>query len=364
MDGGGSNKEMKKICLIVPDLNKGGMERVMSELAYYFTSRQNTFVEMILLTRQSDDFYKIPESVLIHKPGFKFNNQIRFISTIRTLFFLRNNIRRMMPDTVLSFGETYNSFVLLSCLFLNVNIFVSDRSRPDKRWGFLQEFLRRRLYPRAAGIVSQTNYSKDFLRSETNHKNISVIPNPVKIINSDWSVKENIILNVGRLINSKRIDLLLYIFSKINNKYWDLWIVGEDENKEMVELQGLAKELNIADRVKFWGKRNDIEEFYRVARIFAFTSESEGLPNVLLEAMAAGLACISFDCIAGPRDLITDGYDGYLVKMYDCEEYIEKLDSLISNCDIRNNMSSNARDKAKRFDLEIIGDKFYNFILA
>jgi GalNAc-alpha-(1->4)-GalNAc-alpha-(1->3)-diNAcBac-PP-undecaprenol alpha-1,4-N-acetyl-D-galactosaminyltransferase len=354
----------KRICLVVTDLHKGGMERVMSELANFFSTKVNTEVNIILLTNRSDIFYKISSNVAIHEPGFTFNNSIRTLSTIRTLFYLRKTIRKVKPDAILSFGETYNSFVLLSTLFLNIKVFVSDRSKPDKSWGFFQEKLRKMLYPLASGIISQTNYSRDFLLKETGHRNIKVIPNPVRTVDKVIQERRNVILNVGRLIKSKRIDLLLNIFSKCENNGWMLWIVGEDEKKEKDILIKLSRELNILDKVTFWGKQEDMDKFYGAAKIFAFSSESEGLPNVLMEAMAAGLACISFDCIAGPRDLITDDENGYLVKMYDSKEYIFKLNLLLQNPELRKRFSDNAQKKTEEFDIKIIGDKFYNFMLS
>lgn len=354
---------MKKLCLIVPDLNKGGMERVMSELANFFSSKTDTNVTIILLTNDEGIFYKISDTVSIYKPRFVFNNKIRVLSTIRTLFFLRSTIIKINPDAILSFGEFYNSFVLLSSLFLNVKIFVSDRSSPDKGLGFIQDFLRRILYPLAVGIVSQTNYSRDFLFKETRHKNIKVIPNPVRKMGKNAQERTNIILNVGRIIKSKRVDLLINIFSKCQNDDWELWIVGEDEGDEKETLERLSVDLNIKNKVKFWGKQDDIDKFYNASKIFAFTSESEGLPNVLIEAMASGLACISFDCIAGPGDLIINGKNGFLVKMYDCEEYIIKLNSLINNQELRKEFSMNAQKNAEEFNINIIGEKYYNFLL-
>ncbi len=355
---------MKKLCLIVPDLNKGGMERVMSELANYFSTKEDIVVDIILLTSQSKIFYKIPTIVSVHKPEFAFNNKVRILSLVRTLFFLRRTIRRVNPDAILSFGEKYNSFVLLSSLLLKVKVFVSDRSKPDKRWGFFHKNIRKILYPLASGIISQTNYSRDFLSKEIGHKNIKVLPNPIRVIENKFLKRENIILNVGRLIKSKRIDLLLNIFYKCENDGWVLWLVGESEGEEKEALIKLSSELNIINKVKFWGKQEDTDRFYGVAKIFAFSSEFEGMPNVLQEAMTAGLACISFDCIAGPRDLLIDGENGYLVKMYDCNEYISKLNSLIKNPELRDKLAKNAQKKAEDFNIDIIGEKFYNFLLS
>jgi glycosyltransferase involved in cell wall biosynthesis len=336
----------------------------MSELANFFSAKPDTYVSLISLTKQGKIFYDISTLVSIYMPGFEFRNSARLLSTLKTFSFLRQTIKDIKPDTVLSFGETYNSFVILSSLFLKVKIFISDRSRPDKSWGFFHEVLRRVLYPLASGIISQTNYSKEFLLKETANKNIVVIPNPIRLIENKALGRENIILNVGRLIKSKRIDLLLRIFSECKNDEWMLWLVGEDENAEKEKLLELTGKLNIDHKVIFWNKQDNIDRFYNVAKIFAFTSESEGMPNVLLEAMVAGLACISFDCKAGPGDIINDGENGFLVKMYDCEDYVYKLNSLIMDSELRNKFSQNAQKKREEHNIEIIGEKFYKFLLS
>jgi len=355
-----------KICLVIPDLQKGGMERVMSELANYFSEKKDAEVCIVLLTKQeqSEVFYKISDRVVIYEPTFEFSKKSRFLSTVRTLFFLRKTISRINPCTILSFGETYNSFVLLSTLFQGRRVFVSDRSKPDKSWGFLQENLRRLLYPTSAGIIAQTTYAKEFQTKEIGHKNITVIPNPVRKIQYNGLHRKNVVLYVGRLFNTKRLDLLLNIFSKCDNDGWELWLVGKSEGEEETELRKIANSLHIIDKVKFWGKQEDVDSFYSTAEIFAFTSVSEGLPNVLLEAMAAGLACISFDCIAGPSDLITDGESGFLIKTYDIDDYVMKLNLLMKDSQLREKFSINARTRSKNFDIKIIGDKFYDFLLS
>jgi GalNAc-alpha-(1->4)-GalNAc-alpha-(1->3)-diNAcBac-PP-undecaprenol alpha-1,4-N-acetyl-D-galactosaminyltransferase len=354
---------MKKICLVIPDLSKGGMERVMSELANFFCNYSDTSVKIILLTNRSAVFYKIKPEIDIIRPKFTFRNKWRLFYTLRTLFYLRRKIKEMQPDSVLSFGETYNSFVLLSLLFLRINVFVSDRSKPDKRWGVVQESLRRMLYPKAKGIISQTRYSRDYLLRETGHQNIQVIPNPVKSNDIVPKERQNVILNVGRIIQSKRLDLLFNIFSNTVGEGWELWLVGDDEAEEKNNLLELARQLNIFDKVRFWGKQEDIDNFYLSASIFAFTSESEGMPNVLLEAMAAGCACISFDCVAGPSDIIDDGINGYLVDLYDLDNYTLKLNKLISDPQLRKLFSEKAMSRAKDFHIDIIGDKYYNAIM-
>jgi len=350
-----------KICLVIPSLNAGGMERVMSELANYF-NRNNELETSLILLGKADKFYQIPDRVKIFEPDFIFNNKYRLYNTLKTINFLRQRVKEIKPDAVLSFGEMYNSFVLLATLFLGVRVFVSDRSRPDKKWGRLHELLRKLLYPKAKGIISQTNFSKNFLISETNYKNIHVIPNPVRPFKAIQCDKQNIILNVGRLIYTKRIDLLLNIFSKITNDDWELWIVGDGPQRK--NLEDLTKEMGLDQKVVFWGTQKNIDQFYAKAEIFAFTSVSEGFPNALLEAMAAGLPVISFDCIAGPSDLITDNINGYLIPELDLSAYQDKLEILIKNEELRISFSENAISESKKYFIEHIGNEYLKFLLS
>ena len=350
---------MKKLCLVLPSLTGGGMERVMTELAWFFVTKENIETHLILLARCAK-FYTMPPEVIIHEPEFEFNNKLRIIHTIRTIFYLRRKIKFLKPDSILSFGEMYNSFVLLSTLLLKIRIIVSDRSKPDKKWGMLHEYLRKFLYIKATGIISQTNYSKDFLKSVTKHQNIVIIPNPVMPFKQLNEEKQNIILNVGRLISTKRIDLLLDIFANSKFEDWKLWIVGDGPERK--NLENKSFDLGIQNNVTFWGNKKDIEMFYSKAKIFAFTSNSEGFPNALLEAMSAGLACISFDCIAGPSDLINNGENGYLIKNGDVNDYLLKLNSLINSPELVEQFSKSSVISTKEFEINKIGNKYFNYL--
>lgn len=327
----------------------------MSELANYFSNINDVEIHLIVLST-NQNFYNIANNVTIHKPNFEFNNKYRLYYTFKTILFLRKKIKDNNLYSLLSFGEMYNSFVLLSSLFLKTKVYVSDRSKPDKNWGFFHENLRKILYKNAFGIIAQTSYSKNYLQKITNHKNIIIIPNPVKKFEKLNLEKKNIILNVGRLIPSKKIDLLLKMFSEIDNKDWKLWIVGN--GPEHANLIRITEKLNLSDKVTFWGARKDVENFYGQAKIFSFTSISEGFPNAILEAMAAGLPIISFNCVAGPSDLIDDNENGYLIPELELELYKEKLVFLLNNENQYLAFSKNAISKSEKFNLQIIGNQF------
>lgn len=359
--------DKKKICLVIPSLNAGGMERVMSELAGYFALKPELEVHLIMYGMKPELFYKIPTEIIIHKPSFLFNNKYRFWFTIKTLFFLRQEIKKVHPESVLSFGEYWNSFVLLSLWRLNYRVFVSDRCQPGKSLGKMHDFLRKKLYVKATGVIVQTEKAREIYQIMIPKAHIEVIGNPIREIAQDPTIKkENIVLSVGRLIQSKYHDELIKLFVEINAPGWKLVIVGGDALKQQnwVRLNKLVSDLNANNRVVLTGTRNDVDYFYRKSKIFAFASSSEGFPNVIGEALAAGIPAIAFDCIAGPSDLIKNEFNGYLIPLFNYQDFGEKLKRLIEDEYLRTTLAANAKKSIRPFMGEKILKNFEKLILS
>lgn len=356
------NQPRPIIVLVLPSLVGGGMERVMSELAIYFATEKKATVHLVLLGI-AEKFYKLPPQVKIHEPSFVCSRKMAFLNSFKTMWYLRNTIGELKPDAVLSFGEMYNSFVLLATIFTPYKIFVSDRSRPDKNWGRFHHLLRNLSYRRAAGIISQTNIAKKIMFGRMPHRNIKVIGNPIKAIQpAPIEGRKNIILTVGRIIKSKRIDLLIRLFDKTDNENWQLHILGDGPEK--AGLESLVASMKLNDKVVFLGRQNEVAAYYATAKIFAFTSNSEGFPNVLGEAMSAGLAPVTFNFVAGAGDLVTDNKNGFLVPMNEDAQYIKWLNTLMHSEILIQQMAAEATASIKKFDTAAIANEYYNFILS
>ena len=342
------------------------MERVMSELANYFVDKADFEVHLVLYGIRREIFYALSHKVIVHKPEFEFNNAKRTWYSIKTLLFLRKTLKTIHPYAVLSFGELWNSFVLLASLGLNYPIYVSDRSRPDKRLSTLHNFLRKWLYPKAKGIIVQTLKAKNIYKDWFGNTPLHVIGNPIRQISLNGREKrENIVLSVGRLIKSKNYDKLIEIFASIDSPDWKLIIVGDDalKQKNKEKLQKLIESLNAQDRIELAGQRTDVDDFYRRAQIFAFTSSSEGFPNVIGEAMSAALPVVAYDCIAGPSEMIEHGTTGFLVRLYDEENFKACLMKLMADEKLRRTMGENGKRKIQMFSVETIGQKFEKILL-
>jgi GalNAc-alpha-(1->4)-GalNAc-alpha-(1->3)-diNAcBac-PP-undecaprenol alpha-1,4-N-acetyl-D-galactosaminyltransferase len=360
------SEQRKTLCLVIPSLQPGGMERVMAELANYFVSDQHLEVHLVLYGIKRDVFYTIDERIIVHRPSFPFNNRRRIRHTLKTLIFLRKKFQDLKPDTILSFGEVWNNFVLLASLGLSYPLYVSDRCQPDKKWSRLQRTLRRWLYPTATGLIAQTQKAKEIYRRLYKNLSIHVIGNPIRSISPDPTIsKENIVLSVGRLIETKHHDELIRIFASLNRPDWKLVIVGDDAQKQQnkIKLQKLIKELRVEDCVELTGQRSDIDDFYRRSKIFAFTSSSEGFPNVIGEAMSAGLPVVAYDCVAGPSDLIEHEKTGFLVELHDTVAFEQRLSQLMQDEKKRTLMGEESGRKIKEFATPIVGAQFQTHLL-
>lgn len=356
----------KDVCFAIHSLQAGGMERVMSELINYFATSKKYNVHLVLYGIKRDVFYKISEDIIIYRPSFEFNNANRLQSTLKTLSFLRKTIKQINPVSVLSFGEMWNNMILLSLMGTKIPVYVSDRAQPDKSIGRLHDRLRKWLYPKAKGVIVQTNKALEIFTKMYPQHNFKVIGNPIRQIHSREIPRENNMLMVGRYIKSKQQDVLIDIFSKLNAPDWKLVLVGYDHLKQQNQKQweALAKQLHVADRVIFTGKQEDVEQYYLTSKIFAFSSASEGFPNVIGEAMSAELPVVAFDCIAGPGDLVMEGSTGFLIPLANKKSFAKKLQFLIDNPTERERMGANGKAFISKFEIEGICSEFEKFIIT
>jgi glycosyltransferase involved in cell wall biosynthesis len=357
----------RRVALIIHSLGIGGMERVMSQLANHFADKIEDDIHIILIGKKREVMYHISESVQIYKPNFDFRNQRRIIDTVRTIVFLRYTVKKINPDVILSFGEIWNNLVLIALKGVKVPIFISDRSQPGKDLGNIHNYLRKKLYPGAAGYIAQTRKAKRICINMGWNKNVKVIGNPIhKVAPNNNFQKENIVLSVGRLIKTKHFDQLIKMFVEVAPLGWKLIVVGGDAKKQngLEELQNLVKELGADEQVFLEGKQKNIDYYYQKSKIFAFTSSSEGFPNVIGEALSSGLPVVSYDCIAGPSDMIEDRKNGFLVPLFDQEKFKKRLSELMENEELRKKISDKAGASITRFNENRIGNQFYQFMMT
>jgi GalNAc-alpha-(1->4)-GalNAc-alpha-(1->3)-diNAcBac-PP-undecaprenol alpha-1,4-N-acetyl-D-galactosaminyltransferase len=347
------------LVLILPSLVSGGLEKVLTELAWYYHEKEGIQVSVISLSK-GELFYPLPPGMEVVMPPFGIEQMPRALFLMRLMPWLRKQVKQADPEALLSFGGKYNAFVALSVAGLPVRIFVSDRSRPSISYGRFLDWLNPRVYKRVSGIIAQTEQARTWMEQRTGHSNIRVIGNPIKLEDTRNHSWDPVILNVGRFVSTKQQGLLVDYFAQINPEGWKLCFIGGGHMLE--EVQSKVAALGLEDRVVFEGEASVVEEQYYRCSIFAFTSVSEGFPNALAEAMAARLACISFDCEAGPADLIRDGENGFLIGINDHDTYRSRLEQLIQDESLRARFGQKARERIMEYSTEKIGDQYLDFM--
>lgn len=339
-----------KIVFIISSLDVGGAEKILTTLANYFD--QSGDEVKILLTSHN-------------RPHFPLNQTIEtiYVKKVKYVPLLVNELRKeilaVRPEIVISFMSEMNVLATIASKLANKPIIVSERSAYD----FLDikpmwKKLRRVVYPFVDGLVVLTDADRDRYHFVNNrHK----IENPLILKHKHPEIKkENIILAMGRLNPVKGFDRLIEAFSKIKNQQWRLLIGGEGQERE--KLENLITKLDLSDRVELLGLVEEVEVYYKKASIFVLSSQTEGFPGVLCEAMGYGCAVLSFDCPSAPREIIKDRKDGILVEANNIEELAKEMDYLIDNPNIREELGKNAKEISKRLSIESIALKWFNVI--
>ena len=205
-------------------------------------------------------------------------------------------------------------------------------------------------------------FSKIVLLTEGNRKewelnNLLVIPNPAPFETTQFSaLQDKKIIAVGSYSFNKGYDLLLNIWERIENDFpeWELNIYGTDTQKN---LQQLADKQHLK-KINFHNPVSDIGAKYLESSIMVLPSRSEGFGMVLIEAMTFGLPVISFDCPNGPKDIISNNEDGFLIENGNTCEFAEKLKKLMMSENLRREMGKNATENVLRFSAKKIVQKW------
>jgi GalNAc-alpha-(1->4)-GalNAc-alpha-(1->3)-diNAcBac-PP-undecaprenol alpha-1,4-N-acetyl-D-galactosaminyltransferase len=354
-----SKGEKFSICFVSAGLAGGGMERSLTNIANHAASLGHHVT--ILNLFKTDIFFDLHKDINIVWPSLDRDRMHRLMYAFRLIPYIRKSLKAIQPDTVLSFGEWFNGYVILATRFTGIPIYVSDRMGPMLNMGFLLETSRSLLYRYASGIISQTNIASEILKKKTKASNIVVIPNPVKVIDSKGSfIKKKQIVTVGRLSREKGHTILLKAFAKATVSDWTLHIVGD--GKERIKLEKEATDLGIDRRTFFYGHMKNFDDILCESEIFILPSLYEGFPNALIEAMSVPLACISSDCIAGPSDIVTDRVNGLLVEPENVEQLSKCIDLLIHDIGLRNKLASKAIEIRETLEFGKIASKYLNFI--
>ncbi|MFT4646685.1 MAG: GalNAc-alpha-(1-_4)-GalNAc-alpha-(1-_3)-diNAcBac-PP-undecaprenol alpha-1,4-N-acetyl-D-galactosaminyltransferase [Planctomycetota bacterium] len=346
-----------KIAFLISSLNAGGAERVVSLLANELSLTKDI---VIITLSKGEPFYKLNDSITIKQLGVlnSGTNPLKsIVSNLVLIYKITSLIKSLRIKSLICFMTTSNILGIISGKFLsNINVTISERANPNFEDVGYWNFLRRKTYKLADRLVVQSEEISNYFKSIVDERKISIIPNPIKIVDSNKNKKEKIILTVGRVDANKNQEQIIKSFSRVKQEGWKLIICGD--GSLLSKLKNLVIALNMNDAVEFKGIVKNIEKQYERASIFAFSSLSEGFPNVLLEAMNYGCACISTDCPTGPSMLIKNKVNGFLIPLADEVSYTNHLQKLIDDEKNRNIFVSNAKSGLEHYSLNKVAEQW------
>ena len=334
----------------------GGLERVLSIKASYLADNLDYDVFLLTLNESHpNSFYSFSSRIkLLSIPVI--GSSIRyFITYIKEI---RKAVKEIQPDIISVCDDGLKGFLLPLILGKSKPIIyerhVSKEIEMHIDFSFLKTcqiylkwFLMDQLAVRFNSFVVLTEGNK---KEWPTVRNIKVISNPLSFYPSNYSSLENKkVISVGKQSYQKGQDMLLQAWKLVSGSFpnWHLAIYGKKDSA--MGLEKLALQLSLEQTVSFNEPEKEIEQKYRDSSIYVMSSRYEGFGMVLIEAMACGLPCVSFNCNYGPSDIIENNVDGLLVDSENISALADKLMVLMGNDRLRQQMGTQARENVKRF---------------
>ena len=369
-----------KIVYLTPALYMaGGVERVLTLKANYFAEHFGYDITIILTEGKGKPlFYPLSDKIKVVNLDIDFE-KLWTCSFAKKIFVylkkqrlfkkaLTKELMRLRPDITISLLRREINFLNdikdgsrkigeLHVNRANYRNFEANDSNCVK--SLFAKFWMRSLVTKLTRLDRFVVLTEEDKSAWPELQNICVIPDPLSFSPTQHSLlAEKRVIAVGRYVYQKGFDLLLQAWTIIEKQFsdWELVVFG-DGNREPYEHQ--MKELGIdRNRCHLNGPTADIQKEYVNSSIFAFSSRFEGFGMVLVEAMACGLPVVSFACPCGPKDIVRDGEDGFLVANGNVDDLAQQLMKLMADDNLRTVFAHRARQNVQRFNMEHIASRW------
>lgn len=363
----------------------GGVERIVSYKASYLAEQLGYDITIIVTEGKGREcFFPLSDKVKVvnYELGFEDLWKATFLRKVFLYLSkqrkykkkLSAELMRIQPDITISMLRREINFLTslkdgskkigeLHVNRANYRNFEANDSNALKR--LFAKFWMRSLVGKLKSLDQLVVLTDKSKASWPELSNVTVIPDPISM--PIIRVKERSckgvrstkrVVTIGRYVYQKGYDLLLKAWAEVEKHYtdWTLDIYGMGDQTEYRQL--MADLCIDVDRCHLNGPVDDVGEVYKDSSIFVLSSRFEGFGLVLVEAMACGLSVVSFDCPAGPDEIITDGYDGLLAPSGDVKFLAQKLMLLMADEKLRTRLSQNARQSAQRYEMYSIAGKW------
>lgn len=360
-----NNNAKKRICFTVYKSDAyGGVETVARNLANSFSTKYDVFYLGLLGEKNTSD-NRMKEEVKIDsllQSSYE-NKRLRALQRV-VLRPMYSWIKKNHIDTIVVMGH-YPAFLLAPLMrIISAKFVFCDHGALINQWHEMKPTLMRFIASKACDrivVLTKKSYDDYIEKFHTNPNKITYIYNWIEPTVNDseqYDASSHKLLSVGRLSREKGFDQLVEAMALVakNHSDWMLDIYGDGEEED--NLKQRINELNLAQHVILKGKTNNIRDYYKNYAAYVMPSYREGLPLTLLEAKINMLPIISFDVDTGPREIIRDGIDGFLVEPKNIEALAEKICELIENKELRESFSEKAKENLNLFEKESILPKW------
>ena len=315
---------MARLVLHIHDLGLGGAERVTLDWLSWLQQAGHEVWLVLGPGGAHDRFFTAPDGIQVLEPP-----PSRRMPPLPTALWLRRCLQRIRPDCVIGITTRPALNLLMASVGRPWPVLVAERNYPPAKplplvWGML----RRWLYPQAALHLVQTDRIGGWLTQQGLARQLALVPNavhwplagqPPTCDPAGWVPSgASLLLGVGTKPDQKGFDRLLLAFSHLAASAPNWWLALPGVPAEDPRLQQMLAAIPGSDRWRerllLPGRTGNLGDWYARADLFVLSSRYEGFPNVLLEAMATGTACLALDCPTGPRELIQHGLNGWLVE--------------------------------------------------
>ena len=350
-----------RITIFIGSISGGGAERMCCNLANYLVSQG--YEVCILTMSEAENTYHLSQKVKQINLIKEYEKKNYIVDNIIRYKRLGDYMRQSSVDCYLVMLPITISLMLLHRKATQSPIIASERNNPGS-YDRVTQFLQKKLAKRADAWVFQTDSERLWYKGYINDS--VVIPNAInpEFIRPTYSgLRTNEIVAVGRLNTQKNYTLLINAFFEVHKKRPEFVLRIFGKGPEEAALKEKVRSFGLSDSVVFEGYVSNIHERIEKARVFVMTSDYEGMPNSLIEAMSLGLPCISTDCPAGgPRYLISNEENGILINTGDKEALITAMLKIIEDEDFSNMLSINASMIKDRLNPIKIYEQWRQFI--
>lgn len=369
-----------KIVYCTPSLYiAGGVERVLTMKANFFAEKLGYDITIILTDgKDKPHFYPLSDKVKVINLDIDFDELWSYSFIGQILPYLRK--QRVYKKKLTAELMHIRPDITISLLRREVN-FITKIGDGSKKVGELHVNRKKYRYyeDNNTNFIKET-FAKFWMKNLIGHlrkldrfvvlteedklawpeiTSVVAIPDPMAFYPEEKSsMTEKRVIAVGRYEYQKGFDLLIHAWAEVEKRCpdWQLAVYGHGNR---TEYEKLLEELGIDKaRCHLNGPTNNIQSEYLKSSIFAFSSRYEGFGMVLVEAMACGIPVVSFDCPCGPKDIIRNGEDGFLVETGNVDEFAKALMSMINDFGRRETMAANARRNVQRFKMEEIAKQW------